>query len=241
MEAVTYDRALAFKEEIPPEEYKNWQPRKLMAVLTDIDPSLVMTSTIAVGIETEHGKPAAREDMQFLGTDQVFTLRDLKAHYDAIGSYLHMPSLEQLQAGKIADPQKLITRCEAIITALEDVLNSSVYNVTVGNFALLDECMNEQCQRPIRKRIPHGKEYVEVQCFECKATYTVTSLSDHKVEFKPKMTLAKCSTNGCVGEIPLWPHEIRPGINWRCRECGVHNGIKLAIHKIEGMDSGTSK
>lgn len=28
MEALTYDRALAFKDEIPPEEYKTWQPRK---------------------------------------------------------------------------------------------------------------------------------------------------------------------------------------------------------------------
>ena len=62
MEAVTYDRALAFKDEIPPEEYRTWQPRKLMAVLVDVDPSIGMTSTIAVGIESEYGKPA--EDME---------------------------------------------------------------------------------------------------------------------------------------------------------------------------------
>ena len=34
--------------------------------------------------------------MKVLGTDVVFTLADLKAHYDAIGSYLHMPSLAQI-------------------------------------------------------------------------------------------------------------------------------------------------
>lgn len=53
MEALTYDRALAFKDDIPPEEYKTWQPRKLMAVLLDIDPSIGITSTIAYGIEEE--------------------------------------------------------------------------------------------------------------------------------------------------------------------------------------------
>lgn len=241
MEAVTYDRALAFKDEIPPEEYKTWQPRKLMAVLADIDPSMVMSSTIAVGIEPEYGKPPPAEDMQFLGTDQVFTLKDLKAHYDAIGGHLHMPSLDQLQTGKIADPQKLRTRCETVVVALEEVLSSPVFNVTLGNFAVLDECMNEACKKPIRKRIPHGKAEVEVECFECKAAYTVISLPGNTVEFKPKMTMVGCPTEGCTETFPLWPHEMKPGTHWRCKGCGAHNGIALGIHKIEDTPADGGK
>ena len=38
-----------------------------------------------------------------------------------------------------------------------------------GQFALLAECMNEGCRRPVRKRIPHKTE-IETECFECKAT-----------------------------------------------------------------------
>jgi hypothetical protein len=87
----------------------------------------------------------------------VLTLKDIKAHYDAIGSNLHMPSLQQLEAGKIADPAKLRTRCGAVVAALESVLGSPVYNVTLGNFAQLAECMNDACRRPVRKRIPHGR------------------------------------------------------------------------------------
>lgn len=233
MEAVTYDRALAFKDEIPPEEYKTWQPRKLMAVLADIDPSMIMSSTIAVGIEPEYGKAPPADDMQLLGTDQVFTLKDLKAYYDAIGGHLHMPSLDQLQTGKIADPKKLRMRCEAVVFSLEKVLSSPVYNVTLGNFAMLDECMNEDCKKPIRKRIPHGKAEIEVECFECKAVYTVTSLPGNAVEFKPKMTLVRCSTQDCSEMFPLWPHEMKPGTHWRCKGCSAHNGLGLAVHKIE--------
>jgi hypothetical protein len=194
MEAVTYDRALAFKDEIPPEEYRTWQPRKLMAVLVDIDPSIGMTTTIAVGIESEYGKPA--ENMETLGTDQVLTLKDVKTHYDAIGSHLHMPSLEQLETGKIADPAKLRTRCEAVVAALEAVLSSPVHNGTLGDFALLAECMNEACRRPVRKRIPHGKTEIEAECFECKATYTVVAHPGGVVEFKPKVTLVGCPLSG---------------------------------------------
>ena len=51
MEALIYDRAMAFKDDIPSEEYKTWQPRKLMAVLLDIDPSIGMTSTFAFGFK----------------------------------------------------------------------------------------------------------------------------------------------------------------------------------------------
>jgi hypothetical protein len=231
MEAVTYDRALAFKDEIPPEEYRTWQPRKLMAVLVDIDPSIGMTSTIAVGIESEYGKPA--ENMETLGTDQVLTLKDIKTHYDAIGSHLHMPSLEQLETGKIADPAKLRTRCETVVAALELVLSSPVYNVTLSNFALLAECMNEACRRPVRKRIPHGKTEIEAECFECKATYTVVSHPGGVVEFKPNTTLIGCPSEGCSKTFPLWPHELTPGTHWRCGGCGSHNGIGLEVHKIE--------
>ena len=60
MEALTYDRALTVTDYIPPEEYKTWQPRKLMAVLLDIDPFIGMTSTVAFGREEEYGKPAPR-------------------------------------------------------------------------------------------------------------------------------------------------------------------------------------
>jgi hypothetical protein len=37
MESLTYDRALAYKDEFPPAEYQAWQPRKVMALLLEID------------------------------------------------------------------------------------------------------------------------------------------------------------------------------------------------------------
>ena len=37
MEALTYDRALAFKAEFPPNEYETWQPKKVMFVLLEIN------------------------------------------------------------------------------------------------------------------------------------------------------------------------------------------------------------
>lgn len=232
MEALTYDRALAFIDEIPPEEYKTWQPRKLMMVLLDIDPSIGMTSTISIGREEEPGTSAPPENMRLLGTDHVFTLADLKEHYDAISSYLHMPSLKQVMSGTMPDPAGLPQRCENIIAAIERVLSSLQWNSTMGNFSTLKECMNEECRRPVRKRMPFGKDKIDAKCFECKAEYTITK-EEGGARWEPKMTEVPCSTADCTKKMPLWSHEIRPGTNWRCRDCGAHNLLALSSRKIE--------
>jgi hypothetical protein len=233
MEALTYDRALAFREYIPPDEYKTWQPRKLMLVLVDIDPSIGTTSTISFGLQEERGKPAPRENMKVLGTDVVLTLADLKTHYDAIGSFLHMPSLNQLQSGKVPQSPRLREHCEAVVRLVEKVLGSQLWNTFSGVIVTLDECMNEDCKKPIRKRMPLGKDSLAAQCFECKAEYTITSEPDSRALWTPKMIDAPCSTPGCPEKVALWAHQVAPGTHWHCPDCGTHNGITLNVTKLE--------
>ncbi len=228
LEALTYDRAQAYNTEIPPEKYREWRPRKLMMSLLAIDPHIGMTSTIAIGLEDEPGKPAPRENMKLLGTDHALTLENLRKHYDAFGSYLHI----QPPTGKEPDWPKLRQRCETVAGIAETILSSRVWNSTMGNFATLDECMNEDCKKPIRKRLPPGVTSLDVQCFECKAEYTLTPKDDGTVFFQPKMTDVLCANPECKHVMALWPHEIKPGTHWRCRECGTHSGIALSVEKI---------
>jgi hypothetical protein len=236
MESLTYERARAFQDDIAPEEYKTWQPRKLMAVLVDIDPSIGLTSTIALGPEEEYGKPAPQASMTVLGTDHVFGLAALKAHYDAFGSYLHVPSLDQLRSGSLPNLAKLRERCETVIGLVEKVLESRVWNVTLGASATLEQCMNDDCRKPVRKRIPFGKQAFDAQCFDCKAEYSVLLEPDGGVLWRSKTTDVPCSTQGCPEKMELWPHEVKQGTHWRCRGCSVHNGILLSVSKIEDKD-----
>jgi hypothetical protein len=227
MESLTYDRARALQDDIPPEEYKTWQPRKLMAVLLDIDPSIGLTSTIAFAPEEEYGKPTPQPCMTVLGTDHVLGLAALKAHYDAFGSYLHVPSLDQLRSGALPSLGKLRERCETVIGLVEKVLESRVWNLTLGPLATLDHCMNDDCRKPVRRS------------FECKAEYSVLLQPDRGVLWKSKTTAAPCSTQGCPEKMALWPHEVKQGTHWRCRGCGAHNGITLSVSKIEERTQAT--
>ena len=55
MEALTYSRALAIQDEIPPEEYKRWAPRKVLEMLQRIDPNIGVPLKLAYA---EENRPA---------------------------------------------------------------------------------------------------------------------------------------------------------------------------------------
>lgn len=230
MEALTYDRARAYAQFLPPEAEKAWQPRKLMGALLEIDPAIGLTTTIAFGVEQQPG--VRPEKMVVLGTDQVFTLVNLKDHYDALGSYLHVPSLADVKKGKSRDLDKLVERCNEIILLVEAVLSSPVWNNTIANVVTLDCCMNNACAKPIHKRMPFDAKTIDAQCFECKAEYIVTSLSNETVEWRPKTASLPCSNADCSHLTTLWPHEIQEGCDWRCTACGVRNVLKLGVESI---------
>ena len=95
MEALTYDRAQAYADEIPPTEYDTWQPRKLLMLLLEIDPYADGDSIVHMGIEEEYGKPA--KEMKPVGAEEVLNLSVLRRFYDALSARLHVPTPRQLQ------------------------------------------------------------------------------------------------------------------------------------------------
>lgn len=56
----------------------------------------------------------------------------------------------------------------------------------------------------VRARFPYGNTEIEAECFECKAVYTLVSHPGGAVEFKPKMTLVGCPSEGCSERAGLW-------------------------------------
>ena len=132
MESLTYDRALAYKDEFPPAEYQAWQPRKVMALLLEIDPNADKDSSLAFGIEPALG--VTPDEMQSLGTECVLNMATIKRHYDALGSYLHVPTIKQRKDSAKLDPVKFRARCDEIAAYLTDVLASPMWNATIGIF-----------------------------------------------------------------------------------------------------------
>ncbi|MEP0174412.1 MAG: hypothetical protein ABJD02_17405 [Paraglaciecola sp.] len=224
MEALTYDRVAAYKGEFPPSEYETWQPRKIMMVLLEIDPMADKDSSIALGLEEKYGVPTPK--MTSLGTEKVLGLKTLKKHYDALGSYLHIQSLKSARSGKDINYEKIRGRCEYIAKYVSEALSSPVFNCTIGMFANL-ECI--ECSKPIRKRIPSGKDSVTAECFECGATYTITNESEGKSKWSPHQHEIECANKNCDHKIVVWNHELELGRQWECPVCKGKNTFVLAI------------
>jgi hypothetical protein len=224
MEAITYDRAQAFKEELPYEEYSTWQPRKLVAVLAGIDPSIMKSSTLRFGREDQPGVRSTK--MKTAGTEFVLTAEDVKDHYDVLGGGLHIPTIAQFQTDKLPDPVAVRKRCDEIVLIVDRVLSSNVWNSTLGVFCCID-CF--RCKNPIRRRMPHGVKTLKVECFECKAQYTAEDQGEGKVLWKPVKSDAPCANTNCTGKIALWPDEVKPGTYWTCKECGGVSELQLRV------------
>lgn len=222
IESITYDRALAYKDEFPPQEYETWQPKKIMLVLLEIDPNADIDSTLSFGLEPELGQRPTI--MTGMGSERICNLNTIKMHYDALGSFLHVPSMKNM--GYPINYVKIRKRCEVIASALTDVLASSIFNVTLGSFCRFD-CM--ECKKPIRKRLPGKIDTLDCNCFNCKASYTLTRLSDGRVQIDPHEEEIQCANRKCKHIAVVQRRDIENGNGWKCEKCNGQNVFRLSL------------
>jgi hypothetical protein len=224
LECMTYDRSKIYAEELGPESMKIWQPKQLMKKMLEVDPQADIDSSFSFGTEPSLGKTPS--SLQLLGTDYVLNLRTLKKHYDAIGAYLHTPTLAQIEQGKGQDYKKLADRCSEIIEALELALSSKVWNSTLANRGTID-C--ENCGSVINRRLPTNKSERIVECWSCPASYTMTEISGNRVRFEARQLVINCPTESCEEVHYIWERDFKRGQYWNCQSCHSNFTIELGL------------
>ena len=198
--------------------------KKVMSVLLQIDSTADLNSTLSFGNEPSPGQKP--EVMEPLGTEVVFNLQNIKKHYDALGSYLHVPSLKQTLSGPDPDYRKIRKRCEEISGVLERVLASLVFNSTFGIFSSFD-CF--ECKVRIRRRMPSDRDTLEIDCFDCLASYTLTRTKDGQTRADLHQQKEPCANTGCSHPIIILRREIAEGHEWTCEKCGGRNVFQLGL------------
>ncbi|NUB43171.1 hypothetical protein GEU84_002145 [Fertoebacter nigrum] len=228
MEAVTYERSKTYIEDLGPEKLmKTWQPKNLMKRMLEVDPHADQTSTFSYGVEPSIGQEP--EKIQFLGTDRVLDLATLNEHYDALGSFLHLPTIKQLEKGRGHDEAKVRARCMQIYEALEPVVNSS-FNASFSVTGQI-ECM--KCGQNIRRRMGLEGHPRRIECWVCGATYDMTKANKTQVHFEPRQLEVVCPDKSCETPSWLWENEVRQGTSWQCEGCGSQIELKLMIVKTD--------
>ena len=224
MEALIYERAAIYADELGPEQMKTWQPKQLMDRMLEVDPQADQSATLYVGIEPSYGETP--EKMTLLGTDHVLKLATLKKHYDALGSYLHTPTIAQLENNKPHNMQKLRARCEDIVAAIEQVLSSRVWGTAMSNNATI-KCV--VCETEIKRRLSRNVEGRKIECWKCMATYNMSNTSDGKVRFEPRQWAVPCVAKNCETKNYVWEKEVSRGMKWECLECGTPQKLEYCV------------
>ena len=224
MECLAYERVLLYKNELPPEKLGIWQPRKIMAVLLELDPSADKTCSLAVAIESSPG--VRSEPFKSLGTDRVISNKEIKKYYDKLGSYLHAPTVRQATSDSTTSPDKVRSRCQEMAAIIGEALSSPVFNINIRSFATLP-C--ERCGEEIVRRLKRDGEDADAKCPACGAGYSISQLEDDKVEWMPHQETIQCRGETCTAEIHAWMDELDKGAHWTCDECGGRNVVSLGI------------
>jgi hypothetical protein len=230
LEAITYDRLQGYREKIPPRFYETWQPKRVLQFLLQLDPYADRSSIVSIGIEDTPGVPAA--DLKPYGEETVLNLKNLKEHYDALGSFLHMPTLGKLEKGVYTNYQAVRGRCEEIINILDTVFRSSIWNVV---FRYLTKINCLKCGALIAKNMHPGSPPLEAECFECGVTYSVKHMGGETPQWKPKQKEIVCPEKDCNSTFWMWEKDLKRRTCWTCVDCG--NNFILDLRLIILRDS----
>lgn len=203
-----------------------------MEMLLDIDPTADSAFTLGIGVEEESG--TASPVMSVLGAESVLDLKALKAHYDALGSYLHLPTWRKLSVGGKHDLARLRERCQEIADLVQAALRSPVFNVTLGTFSDIT-CV--RCDKPVRRRLPPDRGEVEARCFACGAPYLVRDAGDGRATWQPLQERVSCPVDRCNEASHIWRDHVKRGESWNCRGCGTRLTIRLCIAAGEPEES----
>lgn len=222
IEALTYDRAQSYSDELPPTG--KWQPKQVMDALLAIDPYAGSSYTLRIGEEPSPGEPP--KAMKELGSEVVFGLKQIKKHYQALSSLIHMPTADDVAAGKKWNEDKARERIETVIEALEASLASPVFNSTFGEFSNFD-CL--RCGQPIKRRVHPNETDLRASCIHCNAPYIGKASAPKSVQWWPDAEYPPCSTPGCEGELEVWRDQIKVGTELVCSQCHKRQVLVLGI------------
>ena len=225
IEALTYGRAAAYKDDFPLEEYSDWQPRRVMSALVALDP--IADKGIRLQMSKHPTGSKKLQEWQDMGTERILSLVEIKKHYDALGSWLHCPTPAQRQSMKATDKARFRARCEKIAAILEEVLASPMWNAVVRQHATFD-C--DRCSNPVRAFRPLGADTSAATCMNCGAGYALHGGKGKKAWWEADQMSCKCPK--CKIEAFLWRDEIKQGATFVCEGCQSALLITLGVAVI---------
>lgn len=211
MECLAYEILQSLESDVASETMETWQPGRLIKELKEIDNSVESDRSISIGLEKVPGEQA--EDMSPLGTDVRLSASWINKHWNALGSFLHEPTIGQHKDGKTLNPDSLHEKIMEVSSELDRVLSSTLYATNI-NVNISVQC---ECGFTISRRQEVVKKEGSVVCASCASIWTAKE-SDGHWRFTKAFYNFLCPS--CEERNQFRAKKLRDGSEFTCQKCG---------------------
>lgn len=226
IEAVVYEKLWTYRDRIPLDAAKRWQPPQAFKALLLMEPDAASTAIIRIAKQEDIGKQATG-NYETLGIDERPNTGWLNKTYNKIGSFLHA-SWPFSQKVSNKEPGELRSYLEKVATDLEPFVKKS-FTCTLARLITF-EC--SVCGLSIKANATGLEQVGEVFCInpECDSRYFVTKEGENFL-FSLDACSAKCQE--CQTIITLPRQKLHIGHEFSCPNCKSQYEIYERVWEIK--------
>lgn len=223
IELICYRRLRFYAEYLPSSATRLWRAKEVLATLLELDPAAGTDYSLAMALEKPDGTTG--QAVHF-GTYKAITKEFLHEYYDEFSSFLHAPTIAEVQAGTRRDANRVRSLAEKAITILEDIVGDSFQ----ASFGRIIEFPCETCGTRLRRRTERLKSGDKVRCLDrtCRAEYEITFPAESQFLRKMVQIDFKCPL---CNEVSYFGRHVatRSGARLRCLHCSAIFAVETRL------------
>lgn len=213
IEAVVYEKLWAYRDRLPPDVARKWQPPQAFRALLVMEPDAEQTVHIRYARETESGVQSS-EPYRALGTDLRFTSAWLRTTYNKLGSLLHAswPFAKNPSTTPLATSKEFLQKVSSQLLPFVEKTFTATLAETVAF-----KCT--ECGTTVSANAAGLRQAGEVTCLnaDCGCRYVV-SVNGTDYSFRLDALVADCAKCKCEIRIPA--QRLAMGYRFSCGDCG---------------------
>jgi len=214
VEALVFDSLKMYLDDVPANVVmEKWTPRQVLSELLKIDKHADQSITLQMG-------PEASGQLEMVGRERRFTLRWADKAHNALSSFLHSPTINQVRSNSVPDAQTIKRKAEEIVSELDAVLISEIWNLNFRSTVSFP-C---DCGFVIRRRETTLANSSGVPCPQCRTVYRI-KIIEGGFRYRPWDVTVHCQH--CEAKNTVNMCEIFDGAVLNCASCSRHNFIQF--------------
>ena len=235
LEAVVYEKILAYGDRIPLNVKKTWQPPQAFKALLLFEPNADKTKVVRYARQSNPGV-ASQGSFKKLGTDRRPSTRWLTTTYNKLGHYLHAKWPFETKVEKATDAAQKYLRDEKYFREVEAHLTRLVDCQFTSTFAQVIEFVCTECDSTIALNAKALEKLNEVACQnrDCGCSYFVIKDYD-KFHFELDAHSAECTE--CQEQIQIPTVKLNTGYKFVCKKCQIHFQVTEPAWEFEKIKS----